>query len=71
MLLSIIVPVYKVEEYISTCLQSIYNQGLSENDFEVILVNDGTPDNSFGVIEDIVFAHQNIKIIEQENQTTV
>ena len=68
MLLSIIVPVYKVEEYISTCLQSIYNQGLSEGDFEVILVNDGTPDNSIGVIEDIVFAHQNIKIVEQENQ---
>ena len=42
LLLSIIVPVYNVEKYIRPCLESIFHQGLNENDFEVIIVNDGT-----------------------------
>lgn len=66
--LSIIVPIYKVEKYIHQCLESIFRQGLSDEDFEVILVNDGTPDKSMEVIADIIEAHQNIHIIEQQNQ---
>lgn len=66
--LSIIVPIYKVEKYIHQCLESIFRQGLSDEDFEVILVNDGTPDKSIEVIADIIEAHQNIHIIEQQNQ---
>lgn len=65
--LSIIVPVYNVERYIRPCVESIFNQGLDDDDFELILVNDGTQDNSFGVISDIIDAHQNIKILEQKN----
>lgn len=68
MKLSIIVPVYNVEQYIRSCVQSIYKQGLSEDDFEVILVNDGTQDNSFDVIGDIIAHHTNIIILEQSNQ---
>ena len=52
--LSIIIPVYNVEQYIRPCVESIFKQGLDENAYEVILVNDGTKDNSFGVIEDII-----------------
>lgn len=66
--LSIIVPVYNVEKYIRTCIESIYRQGLDENIFEVIIVNDGTKDNSMEMIADIVKAHSNISVIEQENQ---
>jgi glycosyltransferase involved in cell wall biosynthesis len=66
--LSIIVPVYNVEEYIHPCVESIFKQGLDESTYEVILVNDGTKDNSFGVIEDIVNSHSNILIVEQKNQ---
>jgi len=66
--LSIIVPVYNVEEYIRPCVESIFKQGLDESTYEVILVNDGTKDNSFGVIEDIVNSHSNILIVEQKNQ---
>lgn len=66
--LSIIVPIYKVEKYIHRCLESIFRQGISDEDFEVILVNDGTPDKSMEVIADIINAHQNIHIIEQQNQ---
>lgn len=66
--LSIIVPVYNVEQYIRPCVESIFKQGLEENMYEVILVNDGTKDNSFGVIDDIIKAHDNIIVEEQENQ---
>ena len=66
--LSIIVPIYKVEKYIHQCLESIFRQEVSDEDFEVILVNDGTPDKSMEVIADIIGAHQNIHIIEQQNQ---
>ena len=65
--LSIIVPVYNVEQYIRPCMESIFKQGLDDSDFELILVNDGTTDNSFGVISDIIESHQNIRILEQEN----
>lgn len=68
MQLSIVVPVYNVEQYIRSCIESIYRQELDENDFEVILVNDGTQDNSFVIIEDIISNHTNITVIEQRNQ---
>ena len=43
--LSIILPVYNVEKYIRPCMESIFRQGLDEECFEVILINDGTKDN--------------------------
>ena len=66
--ISIIVPVYNVEQYIRPCVESIFRQGLDESTYEVILVNDGTKDNSFRVIDDIVQSHSNIIIVEQKNQ---
>lgn len=68
MRLSIIVPIYNVEEYISPCLESIFRQGLEACDFEVIAVNDGTPDRSMDVVADCMKAHHNIIIVEQPNQ---
>lgn len=65
--LSIVVPVYNVETYIRSCVESIYNQGLNTNNFELILINDGTQDNSFAMIADIL-QYPNIIIIEQPNQ---
>jgi len=66
--LSIIVPVYNVEEYIRPCIESIFCQNMTEADFEVILINDGTQDNSLGIIEDLIEQHTNILVIEQANQ---
>ncbi len=66
--LSIIVPVYNVEKYIRHCMESIFKQGLDEDSFEVIIVNDGTPDHSMEVIQDIIVQHKNIRVINQENQ---
>jgi len=65
--LSIIIPVYNVEKYIRPCMESIFRQGLDEDDYEVIIVNDGTPDKSMEVIEDIIAAHTNITVINQKN----
>ena len=56
------------EAFIRPCVESVYSQGLDDADFEVIFVNDGTPDNSFNTIEDILAQHQNVTIINQENQ---
>ena len=66
--LSIILPIYKVEKYIADCLESIFRQGLNDEDFEVILVNDGTPDDSLGIIDEIIQKHDNIIVINQSNQ---
>ena len=68
MRLSIIVPVFQVERYIRPCVESIFRQGMHEDEFEVILVNDGTRDRSFEVIADIVDNHRNITVVEQPNQ---
>ena len=66
--LSIIVPVYNVEKYIRPCIESIFRQGLDSNMFEVIVINDGTKDNSMEMITDIISQHSNITVINQENQ---
>ena len=67
-LLSVIIPVYNAEKYIKTCLKSVFAQGLEDDDFEVILVNDGTPEDSFGVINEMIQMHDNIIVINQVNQ---
>lgn len=65
--LSIIIPVYKVEKYIHRCLDSIYNQVIDLRLFEVIVVNDGSPDNSVSIINEFVTSYSNIKLISQPN----
>ena len=66
--LSIVIPIYNAELFIHSCIESIFMQGLNEEVFEVILVNDGTKDNSFIKISDLLNIHHNISIIEQSNQ---
>lgn len=67
--LSIIVPVYNVEKYVRACIESIFRQGLDESRFEVIIVNDGSIDRSMEMIADIIDQHDNITVINQENQS--
>jgi len=66
--LSIVVPVYNVERYIKPCIESIYKQGLSDDVFELIIVNDGTPDNSMNAISDFIASHANVIVVNQQNQ---
>ena len=65
---SIIVPVYQVEKYIRACVESIFRQGLDDDVFEVIIVNDGSTDHSMQQIADLIGQHSNIVVLEQENQ---
>lgn len=67
-ILSIIIPVYNVEKYIRTCLESVYKQGINEEIFEVIIINDDTKDRSIQIIKDIISQHNNIIVYNQENQ---
>lgn len=66
MKLSIIIPVYNVEKYIRGTLDSIYSQNYDETQFEVIIVNDGTPDNSMAIVGEYT-THVNLIIINKEN----
>ena len=68
MKLSYIVPVYNVEAYLDKCLQSLYNQSLELVDFEVVIINDGSSDNSLKIIEKYRSLYQNITLIDEENQ---
>ncbi|WP_321437514.1 glycosyltransferase [uncultured Bacteroides sp.] len=64
--LSIIVPVYKVEEYIHKCITSILNQTFT--DFELILIDDGSPDNCGAICDDYAKIDNRIIVIHQKNQ---
>lgn len=68
MRLSIVIPVYNVERFIKDTLDSIYNQETNEELYEVIIVNDGTPDGSMDIVDRFVGAHSNISVINQKNQ---
>lgn len=68
MFLSIIIPVYKVEKYVASTLNSVYGQGFDEDLFEVVVVDDGTPDDSMKVVESFSMEHGNLRIIHQANQ---
>lgn len=62
---SVIVPVYNVEEYLPKCLDTLVNQTLQ--DIEIIVVNDGATDNSAAVIDSFVSKYPNIIKITKEN----
>ena len=66
--LSIIIPIYNVEEYVERCIDSVYQQGLQESDFEIIVVDDASPDNSLQIVQGIQKKHSNITIISQSNK---
>lgn len=68
MILSIIIPVYNVEKYVEKCIRSCENQDIPKEDYEVIVVNDGSPDGSLAIVERVAKEYPNIKVISQENQ---
>lgn len=63
--ISIIVPVYNVEEYLNRCIDSILNQTFQ--DFELILVNDGSTDNSGQICDNYAIRDKRIRVIHKEN----
>lgn len=64
-LISVIVPVYKAEKYLHRCVDSILAQTLT--DFEVLLVDDGSPDRSGEICDEYAAKDNRIKVYHQEN----
>lgn len=62
--ISVIIPIYGVEKYIRQCLESVINQ--TYKNLEIIIVNDGTKDNSMTIVEEYL-SDERIKIINKEN----
>nr|WP_320039457.1 glycosyltransferase [uncultured Bacteroides sp.] len=65
--LSIIIPVYNVEKYVEKCLVSCARQDCSSASYEIIVVNDGTKDNSLAIAEEVACKYDNINITSQLN----
>lgn len=65
--LSIIIPVYNIGNYLKKCLDSIYENGINEDEFEVILINDGSTDNSIEIATSYKSAYTNLLIFDQIN----
>lgn len=63
---SVIVPVYKVEKYVEKCLRSVLGQ--SFKDFELLVVDDGSPDGCGAICDRIAQEDQRVRVIHQENQ---
>ena len=66
MKVSVVIPVYKVEDHIERCVRSLMEQTLE--DVEFLFVDDATPDRSMEVVADLLELHDNIMVINQENQ---
>ena len=66
--LSLIIPVYNVEKYISDCIESILNQQSHNISYEIIIIDDGSPDKSIEIVKEIAKTTPQIKIIRQENK---
>lgn len=67
MILSVIVTVYNREKYIERCLQSLVHQNLSEDDYEIIVINDGSTDASKAMIETMCQSYPQIHLYNKEN----
>ena len=65
-IISLIIPVYNVENYLRQCLDSIINQTLKE--IEIICINDGSTDSSKQILEEYALKDERIKIINQKNK---
>ena len=67
MLISIVIPVYNVENYVERCLHSCVRQDLSSDEYEILVVNDGSKDRSLEIVENFSLKYKNVKIISQKN----
>ena len=62
---SVVIPVYNVEQYLARCLESVIHQTLK--DIEIVCVNDGTKDNSVAIVQEYMKQDERIVLINKEN----
>ena len=63
--ISVIVPIYRIEKYLPTCIESLLNQSFL--DFELLLVNDGSPDNCAKICDDYAKTDARIRVVHKKN----
>lgn len=68
MFLSFIIPIYNCETYVASCLDGIISAGLATDEFEVVLIDDGSTDGSARICKEYERQHSNIRYIFQKNQ---
>ncbi|WP_434979764.1 glycosyltransferase family 2 protein [Daejeonia sp. YH14] len=67
MKLSIIIPVFNVASYLEQCISSIFAQKLDTSDYEILLINDGSTDESGEICDNLAIKYHNIKAFHQQN----
>lgn len=65
--LSIVVPIYKVEPYLPKCVESLLAQDLPKEDYEIILVDDGSPDRCGEICDAYAARYANVKVVHRKN----
>lgn len=68
MLFSLVIPMYKVEQYLRRCVDSCLAQDLPEGGYEIVMVDDGSPDRSGEIAREYASEHPFIRVISQSNQ---
>ena len=67
MRLSIIIPAYNAGKYLERCVSSCEEQSVPQDEFEIIVVNDGSKDNTLEVAESLADKYSNLRIFSKEN----
>ena len=68
MKLSIIVPCYNVEQYVEKCIDSLENQDIPKDDYEILAYNDESKDNTLRVLEKLAKKYPNVKVSSHKNK---
>ena len=67
MLLTIITPVYNTAQYLPACLDSLLNQGVPYDSYEIILINDGSTDDSAAILNQYASKYPHLRVVHKEN----
>ena len=65
--ISVIIPAYNAEKYLTETLDSVVFQTMPNSDYEIIIVNDGSSDHTADILQKYKKSHSNITVINQEN----
>lgn len=67
MIISLVIPVYNVEQYLEKCILSCIHQDIPLSEYEIVIINDGSRDNSIKIIEKYALSTKNIKVVHKNN----
>ena len=65
--ISIVIPVYNTKDWLPRCLESVASQGVPEEDYEIVIVNDGSTDGSEAVAAEFAAGRPNVRMLSQPN----